>query len=76
MQNTVTGTTMMMKRATGSTAPRWTLTIVVVVLNASSTPLNLTISFDCAGDGPVDYWDFFSCCAINNSRRSMMSEIA
>ncbi len=44
MQKTVTGTTMMMMRASGSTTPRWTLTMVVVVLKASINPVNATHS--------------------------------
>jgi hypothetical protein len=43
MQKTVTGTTMMMTRASGSTTPRWTLTMVVVVVKASINPLNATL---------------------------------
>lgn len=40
MLKTVTGTTRTMMRASGSTAPRCTLTTVVVVLKADINPVN------------------------------------
>jgi len=81
MHKTVTGTAMTMTRASGSTAPRWTLTMVVVVVKASMIALNCTISLrvgdSAAQDEPrVDYCAFFSCWAINVSRRSRIFEIA
>jgi hypothetical protein len=40
MQKSVTGTAMTMTRASGKTTPRWTLTMVVVVVKDSSTAFN------------------------------------
>ena len=78
MQKTVTGTAMTMTRASGSTTPRWTLTMVVVVVKASMIALNSSFSLrvddSAAQDG--NYCAFFSCWAINVSRRSRMLEIA
>jgi hypothetical protein len=58
-----------MTRASGSTTPRWTLTMVVVV-KASMIPLNSTVSLrvdDSAGENEPrgNYCDFFSGWAIN-----------
>jgi len=74
MQKTVTGTAITMTRASGSTTPRWTLTMVVVVVKASMNPLNSTVSLrvddSAAEDEPRgNYCDFFSGWAINVSRR-------
>jgi|GEM_PF-5552002 len=83
MQNTMTGTAMTMTRASGRTTPRWTLTVVVVVLRASVIRFNCCLlvrapgRFASPSASESDYdLDFFSCSAIKASRVSMMFEIA
>jgi len=81
MQKTTTGTAMTMTRASGNTTPRWTLTMVVVVVKASINPLNCDVSFYVVGPARLARVEPGTTAILlllghQRSRRSRMLEIA